>query len=137
MTTDDRRDLFRTFIIAVGVIILGAAAIFIYVVQSGRPAYAHMAPSGWVYPSWCCSAARGVPGRMTGDCAPIPHEAVQIMETGFQITLKPGDHPLVTKVNVYFIAFDKVRQSQDNDYHVCLYPTEASLRCLFIPPFAT
>ena len=49
-------------------------------------------------------------------------------------TLKPGDHPTVTKIHNYEFKYDEVRWSTDGLYYACLYPTEYTLRCLYLPP---
>lgn len=91
-------------------------------------AMAHEAPMDWQYDGWCCKG-----GTQTGDCAQIKTEAVTVIPGGYQITLKPGDHPLVTRVHVFQVEQAKARQSKDEFYHVCLYPSEDHLRCLYAP----
>jgi len=100
------------------------ASIFLASLLVATAAMAHKAPSGWSYSGWCCNGT---------DCAQIPHEAVKVIEGGFQITLKPGDHPMVTRVHVFQIEMAKTKQSQDQFYHVCLWPNEDTLRCVYVP----
>lgn len=95
------------------------------------PASAH----NW-YASWCCNG-----DAHTGDCQEIPSEAVTPIEGGWRVILRPGDHRKVTKTQVYFVPYKneekyspKVRQSQDNQFHACLFPSEETLRCLYVPP---
>ena len=105
-----------------------------------RPAHAHNAPTGWRYDGTCCSAAE--PIAHTGDCAPIPDEAVRIVPGGFVVTLRPGDHPLVTVEHTWEVPYDRpmhagsrepaVRPSGDEHWHACLYPNESVLRCLYV-----
>lgn len=96
---------------------------------SGTIAYAH----SW-YDYDCCSDQ---------DCSPIPFGSVEIVEDGYRITLKPGDHPLVHAPFTYTIPYDSpnVRVSRDDKYHACVIsigeipeatgPT-LSVRCLYI-----
>lgn len=81
------------------------------------------------YEAFCCSG-----NSVTGDCQPIPDEAVKPIPGGFQITLRPGDHPLVTRLHVFQIEASKARPSPDGRHHACLYPTEDTLRCFYTPP---
>lgn len=87
-------------------------------------AFGHQAPTGWSYDGYCCSGT---------DCDQIPTEAVKIIEGGYQITLKPGDHPMVTRVHVFQVEQIKTRQSKDEFYHVCLWPNEDTIRCVYAP----
>lgn len=77
------------------------------------------------YDGWCCQ---------NSDCAPIPSKAVRAIPGGVQITLGPGDHPLVTRVHVFQIPQSEIRKSQDDNWHVCLFPSEDHLRCVYMPP---
>lgn len=97
------------------------------------PASAH----GW-YHTWCCNG-----DAHTGDCQEIPTTAVTPIEGGWQVILEPGDHRLVTKTQTYFVPYrgneraeytSRERDSQDNQFHACLYPSEEILRCLYVPP---
>lgn len=94
-------------------------------------AMAHDAPMQWKYDAWCCKG-----GTETGDCAQIRTDAVRIVNGGFEITLKPGDHPKVTKAHTFRVEQGHARQSKDEFYHVCLYPTEDKLRCFYSPMMA-
>ena len=103
-------------------------------------ATAHSAPSGWRYDGTCCSAV--TPDEHTGDCAPIPASAVEEVPGGYVVTLRPGDHPLVTVEHRFEVPFNRpmteggrepaIRPSGDERWHACLYPTEDTLRCLYI-----
>tara|TARA_R110002012_G_scaffold315261_2_gene528928 strand:- start:13062 stop:13409 length:348 start_codon:yes stop_codon:yes gene_type:complete len=94
-------------------------------------AYAHDAPMGWRYDIFCCNG-----DNHTGDCQPIPASTVQVTSTGYKITLKPGDHRLVTVPHTFTIDFAKAKKSQDGEFHACLYPTEDTLRCFYAPPMS-
>ncbi|MBB3411243.1 hypothetical protein FHT87_005196 [Rhizobium sp. BK316] len=92
-------------------------------------AYGHTAPSGMEYSAYCCNG-----DGMSGDCQPIPSRSVKAVSGGYQISLNPGDHRLVTRQHVFFIPYDKVREATDGGYHACLYPDEDTLRCFYAPP---
>lgn len=98
------------------------------------PAAAHDAPTGWSYPAVCCQGIAGPGGH--GDCQKIAGKTVKIVTGGYQITLAPGDHMLATKPHVFFVPYAEVKQSQDEDFHLCLYPTEDMARCFFAPPMS-
>lgn len=118
-----------------------AALILALMLSAPAGAWAHSSPQGWRYDGTCCSAVE--PIAHEGDCAPIPETAVRIVPGGYEVTLRPGDHPLVTVEHQWFVAHDRpmtpgntsqpaVRPSGDSDWHVCLYPNESVLRCLYI-----
>jgi hypothetical protein len=88
-------------------------------------AFAHEAPSGWRYDPICCNAR---------DCAQINSEAVEITAEGYRVTLHAGEHPMVTSSVVHVVAWDKVRVSQDGEYHACLFPGQNTMRCFYAPP---
>src|SRR5690349_12859091 len=77
--------------------------------------YGHQAPSGWSYDPFCCNGK---------DCAEIPTETVKPVNGGYSVSLTPADHPMVTKPHTLLVPYDKVKNSQDGQYHICLYPTE-------------
>lgn len=84
------------------------------------------------YDQWCCNHK---------DCAPIPAERVTAGPDGWHIVLLPGDHPMVTKRNEYFVRYGKPqfyesqhRTSPDGRFHACLFPNEEVLRCFYSPP---
>ena len=101
------------------------------------PALAHdakptaMQPLGWKYDAVCCHGS-----HIDGDCQAISDETVTPIPGGYRITLRPGDHRLVTKPHVYEIKQEKVRESPDGAYHACLYPTEDRLQCFYAPPMS-
>ena len=82
-------------------------------------------PLGWNFEQWCCQER---------DCSVVPDQTVKPIGGGLQITLMPGDHPLVTRKQVFQIQQSKLRKSPDGRTYVCLYPTEANLRCVYHPP---
>lgn len=93
------------------------------------PAWPHQTASGMIFDARCC---RG--NSITGDCQPIPASSVTPIDGGLQITLAPGDHPLVTRVHVFQIEQGKVLPSTDGRYYACLWPSEDHLQCLYAPP---
>lgn len=103
-------------------------------------AVATVAWTGLAYPhthgtmtfdAFCCNG-----NRIDGDCQPIPATAVSYLSDGtVQVNLVPGDHPMVTKPHTYSMKQSAVRPSNDGNYYACLFPTEATLRCLYGPPF--
>lgn len=95
-------------------------------------ATAHDAPSGWSYPPYCCNG-----DGHSGDCQPIPAGAVKIVAGGFEVMLAVGDHRLVTKPHSFFVPYQKAQPSPDGMYHLCLFPTEDTVRCFFAPPMGS
>ena len=105
-----------------------AIVIFLLLLAANIAARAHHAPSGMEYETWCCN------GNAThGDCAQVPAEAVEETPDGYRITLHPGDHPKVTETQVFLRGYDNVRFSTDGHFHICLWPSQRSLRCLYVP----
>lgn len=89
---------------------------------------AHEAVSGFKYDSYCCNG-----NNHTGDCQRIPTRNVRITSGGYEIILKPGDHRLVTRTHDFQLPQSEARRSTDSEYHICLYPTEDTLRCFYAP----
>ncbi len=88
------------------------------------------------YDTFCCNG-----DEMTGDCSVIPGTSVTATEGGWTVHLRPGEHRKVTKPQSYFVPYRGAgnpppyeRDSQDNDFHACLWPNEDHLRCLYVPP---
>lgn len=100
-------------------------------------AFIMVAASAWLseaeahdfYDAVCCNG-----NSMSGDCQEVPASTVRPIMGGYQITLNPGNHRLVTRIHVFQIEQSKVRPSPDGQYHVCLYPTEDHLQCFYAPP---
>lgn len=84
------------------------------------------------YDAFCCNG-----NQHNGDCQAISSKLVEITKDGYKITAGKGDHRLITKPHVYFSPTNKARQSPDGDYHMCLYPTENTLRCFYAPDFGS
>jgi hypothetical protein len=107
--------------------------------MAASPAGAHSSPQGWRYGGTCCSSVE--PRSHQGDCAPIPDSAVEEIPGGYRVTVRPGDHPLVTREHTWDVPFDRpmapgsaqpaVRPSGDSNWHICLHPNEDTLRCLY------
>ncbi|MCM2473077.1 hypothetical protein HGO38_06255 [Rhizobium sp. CG5] len=89
---------------------------------------AHDSHSGWRYESFCCNG-----DNHTGDCQMIPSQSVKVINNGYQLTLSPGDHRLVTRDHVFKFPQTTTRRSQDSEYHLCLYPNEDTPRCFYAP----
>jgi hypothetical protein len=105
---------------------VGAAALAaILTLAILSPVTAHKARSGMEYESWCCNGK---------DCAEIPEQAVKAGPNGWVITLKPGEHPMVTRTQQRVIPYHLARVSEDARYHICLWPTENDQRCFYAPP---
>lgn len=110
-------------------VVLVMLAIIAVLIVFTDDADAHKAPSGMEYDGWCCNGD----GR-SGDCQPIPSATVKPIDGGYQITLHPGDHTLVTKPHIFTKKQSETRWSTDGQYHACLYPNESILRCFYAPP---
>lgn len=95
-------------------------------------ARAHHSELGMKYDTWCCNG-----DGHSGDCQEIPSSAVKPIEGGWQVTLVPGDHRLVTRVHVFQIPQSNTRMSSDGRFHACLYPDENTLRCFYAPPMGS
>ncbi|BCG96901.1 hypothetical protein [Mesorhizobium sp. 131-2-1] len=91
-------------------------------------AFAHSADIGWTYPPACCHG-----NLKTGECGKIPSVAVTPRPDGYVIILRPGDHQKVTHQDRYFVPYDSVLPSGDDDFHICLHPTEEDENCFFAP----
>lgn len=111
--------------------LLSGAAIFLVALLVASVVYAHESHTGMKYEAYCCNG-----NSNTGDCQDIPFSSVRIMSDGYEITIEPGQHRLVTKRHVFKVAFQVARQSTDNEYHLCLYPNEDTFRCLYAPPMS-
>lgn len=98
--------------------------LFLLAVLAAVPAAAHDAPSGWPYPGECCDGQ---------DCAPIPYERVRSTPHGYELTLKPGDHPLITEAMTIFVPRDRAEPSGDRSYHLCYKYSYPFFWCFFVP----
>ncbi len=90
---------------------------------------AHEAPTGWKYEAYCCNG-----NEHNGDCQKIPAARVRVTSVGYLVEIRPGDHRLATVHHLFTIPFAEVRTSQDENYHLCLYPNENTPRCFYAPP---
>lgn len=100
-------------------------AFFISALLACGTAGAHTSPGGMEYSGWCCSGV---------DCSPIPAKTVKAVTGGYQVSVGPGDHPMLTRSHVFLIPYDKVKESTDGVNHACFFPNEDTLRCLYVPP---
>lgn len=116
-----------TFTSSTAVTILCTALLIGSVVQSD----AHHASSGWTYPPACCKDQ-----KIGGDCGAIPGANVTRGPHGYSIFIHPGDHHHATRSHKFFVPYGDEIPSGDDDYHICLHPTEDDLNCFFAPPDA-
>jgi hypothetical protein len=97
------------------------------------PARAHS-----FYDPECCSDK---------DCAPIDSKLVRITDSGYVVTVGPGQHPMVKHAPVSFvIPYHTARESPDGRYHVCITEQHvspdgtaqfgASMLCFYRPPMS-
>jgi len=91
-------------------------------------ATAHDAATGWSYDPYCCNG-----NAEHGDCQMIPSKTVAITPDGYRVTLRPGDHRLVTRSHVFLLPMTRAMHSGDSDYHICLFPNEDTPRCFYAP----
>lgn len=86
-------------------------------------------PGHW-YSTKCCNLR---------DCAPVKMKTVQSTPNGYLVTLSPEDHFTLiprgrTLVELIPYDDDKIKPSQDGDYHACVNATNMYLYCLYVPP---
>jgi hypothetical protein len=95
-------------------------------------AHAHEAHSGggmaWKYDGFCCNG-----DSKSGDCQMISTKNVKVTDNGYEVYLGPGDHRMITRPHRFNMKQSQARRSQDEEYHICLYPTEDTLRCFYAP----
>lgn len=90
------------------------------------PALAHEAPTGWTYPSNCCSGT---------DCDRIPSRTVKTLQDGYHVSLKMGDHHFATRPLQFTVPYGdrRLRNSPDGDYHLCMN-SAFTILCFYVPP---
>lgn len=105
--------------------LLHVAVVVMALVWMTWTASAHEAPMGWLYDGACCSDR---------DCAELPKGAVKEGPEGYEVTILPGQHPMVKdevfRATVPYTS-TKVRQSPDGLYHGCVLPS-GFLICLYV-----
>ncbi|MGF9691917.1 MULTISPECIES: hypothetical protein [unclassified Rhizobium] len=89
---------------------------------------AHETATGWQYDAYCCNG-----NEHSGDCQMISTRNVRVISGGYEILLRPGDHRLITRNHDFKIPQSQARRSRDEQYHLCLYPNEDTLRCFYAP----
>ena len=95
------------------------------------PVQAHKSAGGMDYDPWCCNG---------GDCSELPEDAVVAGPNGWVVTLKRGQHPMVHSPEVRHVipykptGVTRIKPSGDGKFHLCLWPTEADVRCFYVPP---
>jgi len=94
-------------------------------VPAAPPARAH----DWYDPA-CCNGQ---------DCQPVAFGRVTATPEGWRIVVGPGDHILAKRKIDTVVPFGdrRVRQSLDQDFHVCLSPLANTLFCLYVPEFGS
>lgn len=106
--------------------VLAGAAVLLVVLAS--PATAHQAPAGWDYDPECCHNI---------DCAPVPDGTVREVQGGYEVVLRPGQHPMLrgsVEVQIFIPHGDRrIRVSGDSDRHVCV-SGYGTVFCIYIPP---
>lgn len=110
-----------TFWAVIGVIVgeivmIGLAILLAF--WSG-PAWSHSAPMGWSYGLECCSLR---------DCRQASPDEIRVTPTGYQ---------LVTTGEVVEFTSRRIKQSQDQFYHVCQQGgnfDSGRILCIYVPP---
>jgi len=136
---DTDRALGKALLILWGVVVATLLAVFAVscVPAEAQSRHDQMEPH-W-YDILCCS------GR---DCAPITTRNVDIGPAGIKVTLRPEDHDMVTKEITTLFAWDddRLRESEDFDFHACVrdmaaytrpldeIPDDQLFLCLYVPP---
>lgn len=78
-------------------------------------------PHDWFDP-WCCNGQ---------DCAEIADGRVKVLPDGYEITIRPGDHPMAKTTIVHKVAFKDTRVSKTGKHAACLFPDETVMRCFY------
>lgn len=82
------------------------------------------------YPVSCCWSPSNAPAGILGDCSEIPTHAVREGPNGYEVTLRPGEHPQVDRPVSFTFPYADAQVSPDGLYHVCLRKT-LEPRCFF------
>lgn len=110
------------------ILLLGVAVICIVFIMSLKVAFAHNAPSGWTYPTRCCSGT---------DCAEISGRTVHDSPTGYRVAVAPGSHPMwpATKPEtlLLIVPYAKAEASPDGRWHLCIN-SAGTLLCFYHVP---
>lgn len=82
------------------------------------------------YDAVCCSDE---------DCAPVRAATVRATPDGWEVTLAPGDHPMVQEPLRHVYPYDspRVRPSRDQDFHACVSVHGQRMLCLYVPVFGS
>lgn len=99
-------------------------------------AFAHEAPSGWLYDQDCCN---------TNDCHELPVGAVTLTPSHYLVTVTPETHHNLKGTRTYEIPYTAtgIRPSGDEKYHLCVrneYVNNAGeifgggVICFYVPP---
>jgi len=82
------------------------------------------------YPTRCCWSPQTAPSGRLGDCDAIPTVRVKEGPNGYEVSLVPGDHPMVKEPISFVVAYDDADVSLDGGYHVC-FNSLMQVRCFF------
>lgn len=93
-------------------------------------AQAHEAVSGMPYPARCCWSPQAAPEGRPGDCDEIDAKSVKAVQGGYQVTLVPGDHPMVKAPMSLIVPYDEVEHAVDGKFHIC-FRADMTKRCFF------
>ena len=108
-------------------LIAGSLALALLLAVMMSWAFPHAAPSGWDYPTACCSDQ---------DCAPLAAAAVRERRGGWHVVVAPGTHPQVpagSPAVMAFIPMAEAMKSPDGVFHICLHPADRRVLCFFTP----
>lgn len=116
--------------------VVAAMAVSLSVPAIGQHLHDPNDPGHWYDPE-CCSLR---------DCAPVQDVNVEQVQGGYQVEIRPGQHPMVGLGVSEFVEHgdQRIRVSQDADYHACVIsgasfmdangaPTSDNLLCLYVP----
>lgn len=98
--------------------ITSAVLVAIMITASINPAYAHSAPSGWMYPTSCCS---------NQDCEAVHGNGILEGPLGY-VVQDTGE--IIGYMDV------RIKESPDGEFHLCRAKKQPPSRtiCLFVPP---
>ncbi len=73
------------------------------------------------------------------DCHYVEPTTVRPVEGGWEVDLQAGQHFLVSSRITEIIPYEdeRIRRSQDQDFHVCVKKTTQQFLCVYVPEFGT
>lgn len=117
-------------ILLIIVAIMAAIGLFCLFAAFVTGAWAHEAVSGMPYPARCCWSPQAAPAGRPGDCDEIDDKSVTAVQGGYQVTLVPGDHPMVKAPLSLIVPYDEVEHAEDGKFHIC-FRADMTKRCFF------